>query len=255
MTETRVLTNDDIAAFARDGFLVKSGLFDTADMAQIAGWADEVAAGPEDAGQQWMYFEHSLLDADKRILNRIENFYPYHDDFRRLMDGAKLKGAVGELLGEPAALYKEKINFKLPGGDGFKPHQDQAAGWGRYADFFITALVSVDEATLENGCLELVAGRHKDGLIGDEWTPISDEQWQDMGIKPYPTMVGDVVFFDCYAPHGSGPNLSAQQRRVLYVTYNRASAGDHREQYYADKFETYPPDIARDPDKDYAFRV
>jgi hypothetical protein len=42
---------------------------------------------------------------------------------------------------------------------------------------------------------------------------------------------------------------------VLYVTYNRASAGDHRQRYYADKRASYPPDIERDPAKTYVFRV
>ena len=45
------------------------------------------------------------------------------------------------------------------------------------------------------------------------------------------------------------------KRRVLYVTYNAASAGDHREQYYADKRASFPPDIERDPKKEYVFRV
>ena len=58
-----------------------------------------------------------------------------------------------------------------------------------------------------------------------------------------------------YPPHGSKPNLSDKQRRVLYVTYNRASDGDHLQQYYADKRLSYPPDIERDPDKEYRYRV
>ena len=45
------------------------------------------------------------------------------------------------------------------------------------------------------------------------------------------------------------------KRRVLYVTYNAKSSGDHREQYYVDKRLSYPPDIERDPSKDYVFRV
>jgi hypothetical protein len=42
---------------------------------------------------------------------------------------------------------------------------------------------------------------------------------------------------------------------VLYLTYNRAREGDHRARYYADKRETYPPDIERDPAKQYVFKV
>lgn len=250
-----VLNSDEVAAFHRDGFLVKKAMFAAGRIAEMARWIDEIDNAPEERGGPWMYFETSLLDNQSRLLNRVENFYPHHDEFRQLFDGPELNGGCADLFGEPAVLYKDKINFKYPGGDGFKPHQDQQAGWGKYADYFITALVSIDPATVENGCLELVAGKHKDGLIGEEWKPISDDEWNDMGIRPYPTEPGDVVFFDSFAPHGSGPNLTDQQRRVIYVTYNASSKGDHRVQYYADKFESYPPDIERDPAKDYAFRV
>jgi len=68
-------------------------------------------------------------------------------------------------------LFKDKINFKLPGGDGFKPHQDQQAGWSTYADLFITAMVSLDATTADNGCLELCAGQHTRGLLGVSGRP------------------------------------------------------------------------------------
>ncbi len=66
-------------------------------------------------------------------------------------------------MGGPVVLFKDKINFKMPGGPGFKAHQDQQAGWTRYAPLFVTALVTIDPATLENGCLEMVPGRHREG--------------------------------------------------------------------------------------------
>ena len=134
-------------------------------------------------------------------------------------------------------------------------HQDQQAGWGTYADFFITALVSIDAATEENGCLELVAGLHFDGLIGEEWKPMTEDDLAGKALVSCPTAPGDVVFFDSFCPHGSGPNMTDGKRRVLYVTYNAASAGDHRGQYYVDKRQSYPPDIERDPSKEYVFRV
>ena len=162
---------------------------------------------------------------------------------------------VSQLFGNEAVLFKEKINMKMPGGDGFKPHQDAQAGWNSYADYYITAMVSVDPATLENGCLEMVKGWHDKGLVGDEWRPLDALDMDGMMFEPCPTAPGDVVFFDSYAPHQSAPNLTAQRRRVLYVTYNRRSAGDHRAKYYADKRRSYPPDIEREPDKEYVFRV
>jgi hypothetical protein len=44
-------------------------------------------------------------------------------------------------------LFKDKINFKMPGGLGFKAHQDRHAGWSHHAPIFVTAMVSVDPAT------------------------------------------------------------------------------------------------------------
>ncbi len=255
MAQTGVLSREQIADFERDGCLVVRGMFDEAEMREIAAWTSEMHGRPEAPGEYMKYFEESALVSGQRILNRLENFEPYHDGFSRLFVGDRLQGSVGQLLGEPAVVFKEKINFKLPGGGGFEPHQDQQAGWGVYADFFITALVSVDEATDENGCLEVAAGHHGRGLVGDEWTPLNDEQIAEMVFTPCPTKPGDVVFFDCFAPHGSAPNRSDKPRRVLYVTYNRASAGDHRVQYYADKRKSYPPDIEREPGKDYRYRV
>jgi hypothetical protein len=255
VSKQRQLTDQQVSEFKRDGFVVVRGMFTPAEMTELARWTDEAEGYPETPGKFMMYFEKSLKNGRDRLLNRLENFYPYHDGFRALFDGAKLRGAVSDLLGEEAVLFKDKINFKMPGGDGFKPHQDQQAGWGTYTDFFITALVSVDAATLENGCLELVAGFHDKGLLAKEWEPISEEQNAAMRPVPCPTRPGDVVFFDSYAPHGSGPNMTDRKRRVLYVTYNRKADGDHRAQYYADKRASYPPDIERDPNKEYRFRV
>ncbi len=116
-------------------------------------------------------------------------------------------------------------------------------------------MVSIDDTTAENGCLELAAGYHTRGLIGDEWKPLSEDDMRRMHARPVPTRAGDVVFFDSYTPHASGPNLTADRRRVLYITYNRLSAGDHRARYFADKRKSFPPDIEREPGRTYTFRV
>ena len=255
METHRYFSEQELAAHERDGFLVARGLFSHAQVDQITAWTDEVQAYPEVPGKYMIYAEQSLKERGKRLINRLENFYPYHQGFRALLDGDKLLGHVSDLFGELAVLFKDKINFKMPGGDGFKPHQDQQAGWGVYARLFVTALVSIDEATEENGCLEMAAGHHKKGLVGREWTPLTDANMTDIRFVAYPTKPGDVVFFDSFVPHRSGPNLTDQPRRVLYVTYNRRSEGDHRARYYADKRKSFPPDCEREPGKEYVYRV
>ena len=254
MTGDRILTGEHIAAFRRDGYVVVRGMYDTEEMARLSRWTDELEELSEVPGEHMVYYEDSLLDRGNRIVQRIENFYPHHRSFHDFLDD-RLRQATAELFDEAAVLYKDKINFKKPGGDGFKPHQDQQAGWNSYAELFITAMVSIDAATPENGCLEMVAGHHRAGLIGEEWTPLTDNQMVGMDMVACPTRPGDVVLFDSYAPHGSSPNLSKSERRILYITYNRLSDGDHRAQYFADKRSNFPPDIERVPGREYVFRV
>jgi 2-aminoethylphosphonate dioxygenase len=255
MNTQRSLTSDEIETFKRDGFLVARGLYSASDVRAFSDWTDALRAWPETPGRHMVYYEDSLSEPEKRVVARIENFCPYHEKFDALVGQGMMIDMVSQLLGEPAVLFKEKINFKMPGGAGFTPHQDAQAGWNVYADFYITALVCIDAATLENGCLEMVRGFHDKGLVSDEWAPLSDDSMRDMKFEPCPTAPGDAVFFDSYAPHQSAPNLTNDPRRVLYVTYNKASQGDHRAAYYRDKRISYPPDIERSVDKDYVFRV
>lgn len=244
------LDETHLTAFRETGYLVLRGAFDVAAMAHIRRWCDELLALPEQSGRHWVYHEQTGAGAD--LVSRIENIHPFHAGFRQLIDA--LAAPVAQLLAERAVLFKEKINFKMAGGDGFAPHQDSQAGWDKYADFFVSALVSIDAATVENGCLEMCGGHHDRGLF-TAWKPLSETDMQGMVFEPVPTEPGDVVFFDCFAPHRSAPNHTDRMRRIYYATFNRASAGDHMAQYYADKHASYPPDIDRLPDRDYVFRV
>lgn len=246
------LTAEQLAEFKRDGFVVQRGAFGDADIALVDRWMREMAARPEQIGKHWVFHEPSLDDPDADLISRMEYISPFHDGFTALVEA--LAAPAGQLLGEAAVLFKEKINFKMAGGDGFKPHQDSQAGWEDYAPYFITVMLCVDAATEENGCLRVVAGHQSDGLARS-WEPLTDADMDGMEFKPCPTAPGDLVIFDSYTPHESLPNHTSKMRRLYFATYNRLSDGDHLAQYYADKRKNYPPDIERESDREYIFRV
>ncbi len=249
--KTPVLADSHIEAFQRDGFAVLRNAFDDEDAKTIIRWADEVEALPEQPGKQWVFHEESSLDG-RSLINRIEYIAPFHNGFASLTE--ILKVSAGQLLGEDVVLFKEKINFKMPGGGGFEPHQDSQAGWEEYASNFITAMICIDEATIENGCLEVAAGQNGNGLLrGMEL--LTENDIKDMDFIPVPTRPGDMILFDAYTPHRSAPNPTAKTRRVYYATYNKASEGNHIDQYYADKRKNFPPDIERDPNREYVYKV
>ncbi len=245
-------TTAELSLMQRDGYLVVPGFFDAAQTADLLHWTEALERAPERPGQHWVYHEESVTEPGRRVIQRIENFCPYHAGFDGLVRHGDLSRWTAALMGGPVVLFKDKINFKMPGGPGFKAHQDQQAGWTRYAPLFVTALVTIDPATLENGCLEMVPGRHREGLIGEEWNPLDET---GLGLHPVPTAPGDVIFFDSYAPHASKPNFTDKPRRILYLTYNVAAQGDFRDQYYAEKHAAFPPDIEREGGKSYVFRV
>jgi ectoine hydroxylase-related dioxygenase (phytanoyl-CoA dioxygenase family) len=245
-------TVEELARLRRDGYLVVRNFFSAEEIAQLLRWTVELETAPELSGRHWVYREDSLSTPGERVIQRIENFCPYHEGFDRLIRESVLTRWTAALMGGPVVLFKDKINFKMPGGAGFKAHQDQQAGWSAYAPLFITAMVTLDASTLENGCLEIAAGRHREGLIGEQWVPLEEQRLE---LQPVPTEPGDVIFFDSFVPHASKPNLTNAPRRILYLTYNLASEGDHRARYFADKHASFPPDIDRDRQKTYVFRV
>ena len=246
-----IISKKQLNEFKRDGFLKLESCFNKKEIEEIKNWTTEVKNFKETPGKWMMYFEKSLSKTESRILNRIENIEPYHLGFKNLFKSKILKCSE-QLFECSAVLFKDKINFKMPGGSGFKAHQDVQAGWDRYCKLHITALVSVDTANKENGCLELSKGKHQDGIIGKRWVPLKENS---LNFILCPTNPGDAVFFDSYCPHRSKPNNTSKPRRVLYITYNKLSDGDHRSKYYANKRLHYPQDCERDPNKKYEFLV
>lgn len=254
LTDT-ILRGDLVEPFESRGWATAPGFFDATETARLRQYVRELGELPEKPGAHMIYRESSLLDSASNVLQRVEDFCPHHSGLDTLIRKGRLMRAVEELLDEPAFLFKDKINFKASGGAGFEAHQDQQAGWSRYAPLFITALVTIDRATEENGCLQVADSPRLTELIGREWAPLTPEELRGLSFTSLPTEPGDVVFFDSFVVHQSQANLSPHGRRVLYVTYNKAADGDHRTQYYADKRASFPPDIDRQPGVTYRYRV
>ncbi len=244
----KYLQKEDVERFIHDGFLVKSKFFSDNEIGEIRKWVYEYAKKkPEDwkKGQEMGYYETSLNDGE-RILTRLENFVDYHKNFHDLIYSEKIIGCVEELLGEPCVFFKEKINFKNPGGAGFKPHQDAISRWDDYAKHFMNVLICTDEGTIENGCLEVAPGFHDKGFLGPYDAPIPDEWLKKMEFMPLEHKLGDVVFFDGFTPHQSQENKTKNPRTNVYLTYNKLSEGDNREKYFTRKRKELPPDNERD---------
>jgi 2-aminoethylphosphonate dioxygenase len=186
---------------------------------------------------------------------RIEYLAGSHDEFSTLVENLLLP-RVEELFHSEFSLFKDKCNLKSPGGGAFPPHQDVVAYRQFGPTFHVTAMVALDAADDENGCLQIAANYHE---VANHWPdaveavvsgrPVfrygsdGDERYGDIDPdivgrfrwRAIELSAGDVVFFDSFVPHYSDANKSRRARRALFMTFNRCEDGDHYESYYARK--------------------
>ena len=234
---TSLALDDAVQEFDARGWVVLDVL-PRSTRALLAAWAAEVAALSEPTGV-WQHYEQT---ASGPQLCRSEHFVEAHPGLRDLLTRGPMLEAASALLGEPAVLYKEKINHKLPGGAGYRAHQD-APAYPMISNH-VSAMVAIDDADAGNGGLEVVSG------CFDRVLPLDDRGCVDRSVEstldwePVSVPAGATLWFHSRTPHRSGPNRSSRPRRALYPTYNAAREGDRRAEYYAAKaaaFAAAPP--------------
>ncbi len=253
------LTEAQIKEFNDKGFIVLKGFFDGPVMNKVSAWLDAQRDKKPAENEEAKYYEKSALSGEN-ILVRIEHIFGgLNPEFARLLISPEATQCLTQLIGEPPILFKEKINYKLPGCRPDKLHQDQAAGWNAYCDYFITMAVVVDENRKDNAALSFMkSGNYERALMCEEWQPLSED---DPPYSPEDEYVlleadpGDVIFFDAYVPHGSPANTSDRSRRNIFLTFNRQSDGDLRAAYYRDKWASYAPNLADEARSEEEFRV
>lgn len=224
-------TGPDTAAVRhfRDHGWVLVRTLDAAGTARLREWVGEVSSWPEERGL--LHYREMTDDGPK--LCRTENFVPLHDGLRGLLTSGPMLETASALLGQPAVLYKEKINYKLPGGAGYSPHQDAPAY--PFIDVHVSCMVAVDDTFEANGCLEVVSGAHHTVLPMDDRGCIRAEHVARLSWDPVEVEAGETLWFHSRTPHRSGANHSPEPRRALYPTYNASTEGDRRSEYYRHK--------------------
>ena len=220
-----------VAHFHEHGWVLTAALGAEAD--RLAGWVDEIMAWPD--GGEWLHYRE-MTEGGPRLC-RTENFVPYHNGLRTLLTDGAMVAMASALLGEPAVLYKEKINYKAAGGAGYAPHQDAPAY--RFVESHVSCLVAVDDADASNGGLEVVSGAFGEILPMDDDGCIRSEVVDAMEWTPVDVPAGTTLWFHSRTPHRSGPNRSGRDRRALYPTYNAQREGDLRAAYYEQKLAEF----------------
>lgn len=227
------LSAEQLEHFNYRGWLLVDTLLET-ETSEVQEWVSEISSWPDDDGE-WLHYRELTEYGPK--LCRTENFTPFHSGMHQFLRSGQMVAVASALLKSEAVLYKEKINYKLAGGAGYSPHQDAPAY--RFIETHISCMVAVDDATEENGCLEVVSGLHHEILPMDSKGCIEPSLVASFHWMTVPLRAGQTLWFHSRTPHRSGPNNSLKNRRALYPTYNALSEGDLRSRYYEQKLKEF----------------
>ncbi|GGA93290.1 phytanoyl-CoA dioxygenase family protein [Puia dinghuensis] len=240
-----MLTEEQIYAWTHLGFILIPKFYSTETIAQMQMSADNIDRWPEIKGKWMRYYEQSNT-CNEKLLCRVENFIDYDKLFHQLLYETRLLGILSELFNESPTLFKEKINFKKSGGNGFAPHQDAPAFSIFGQKYHINVMICIDNSTVSNGCIEFAPGRHKEGVLPQETNgDLRSDIVNSLDWVLVECNAGDILIFDSFIPHKSGANNSTKSRRALYATYNAQSDGDRRRDYYQEKRKYFPPEYER----------
>jgi len=219
----KILSEDQIRTFQRDGYIVARALFDKQEADILCRTAKADAAFKKHA--------YDLKDGEggtaKLVLwNRAgEDLYGTVARCHRVVD------AMEQLLGEEVYHYHSKMSIKEPlTGGAWAWHQDYGY-WYQNGCLFpdmASVFIAVDPNTRENGCMQVLKGSHLMGRIehgryGDQTG--ADPERTDQAMKVLELVYveldpGDALFFHSNLLHRSDQNKSPNPRWSLLCCYN-----------------------------------
>lgn len=228
LSESYPLTSD----YFKKGYMLVESLFDKHEVNQIKHVIDLLIGDAERTGnyRKLLEFENDCVD-EKRIPRRIFNPYEQHPIFRRLAISTKIINFVSSLIGPDIALQHSKLNMKPKKvGSVVEWHQDYTY-FPHTNDSLVGVLIYLDDASEENGCLQVLSGQHNrtfdhslpDGSFAGMITEHLDERLYGPTIS-LPACAGSVIFLHPFTPHRSSINTSDLPRSTLIFEYRAADA-------------------------------
>ena len=180
-----------------------------------------------DTSDATVQLEH---DPASQCVRVVEPFHHLDARCDALVDDPRIVVPMRELVeDDQVSLFTDKINLKRPyQGSAFRWHQDSPY-WAHFAselDRLPNVLLTLDDATADNGCFRVIAGSHKrgmlpgregEGVLGPLFT--HPDAFDLSRQRLFEVPAGSLVFFSPHSVHGSEPNRSGTLRRAAVLTY------------------------------------
>jgi phytanoyl-CoA hydroxylase len=231
-----MLTEAQWNDFSRDGFLHLGEVLTAEQVALLCQRADDLALGRVknanvqmqlDTGGTYEDLPDAVTAFDQGTIRyrKIQGLETddafivllHHSIFREVC--ARIYGAHAEV-----SIFRAMVMNKPAEQGTFLPwHQDGGAVWALDRDPLVTIWVALDPATTANGCLEIVPGSHRLGLLSTFGSTVSDEDvarhCSAEAVVRLEVEAGHAYLLHNWMIHRSGVNPSPTPRRAFTSCY------------------------------------
>jgi ectoine hydroxylase-related dioxygenase (phytanoyl-CoA dioxygenase family) len=230
-----LVTDEDRAAFQRDGYVHLRGVMSPEEMAEISAVYDRFLRREIDVpGKDFNDMTTGEHGSDPSGYAIVNVMLPrrYHPDWQGNLYEQRAASIAEQLCGEGMVVDFDQLLAKQPGRDDavFGWHQDQAYWIDTDDRRTATCWLAVDDSTLDNGCLQFLPGSHHEpvrphrplhGDRSESHTLVTDLRPGDL-MRAVPITRGDITVHGEGILHGSGGNTSAESWRRAYIVALRS---------------------------------
>lgn len=247
MTNRPEITDDDVAFFHENGYLVKRQAIAPAVIEELRRHTAELQqryleprhekgvfyTTPRTASFDDM-MDGSANNDKEAVLWRVDLLEERMPGIAVLKRQPFVHRAMEKLLDPEVLQYNESFVTKPPRiGQAVHWHQDPSFKRKLVDDPISTIDVYLDRADEENGCLWVVPGSHKQGVL-DARALMAEHGFHLPGAIPVRMEPGDVAFHDNGCLHGSQANHSDRERRIVYLAFQTMRQVNASDQFTPD---------------------
>jgi ectoine hydroxylase-related dioxygenase (phytanoyl-CoA dioxygenase family) len=222
----RLLTEEQVAQFDRDGFVVLDRVLPPAVVERVIAEIDPLEAKIEEflrqAGGTVFIARAGEITFTTHIVTRSGYV-------REFVCSPPLADIAHDLVGPDANLYWDQSVYKKPGTVApFPWHQDNGYNFVE-PQAYLTCWIALTDTDETNGCPWVVPGLHRRGTLAHHMTDLGWVCLDDApGAVPVPARAGSIIAFTSLTPHCTGSNTTDHVRKSYIVQYAPAGAVIHR---------------------------
>lgn len=230
--ESLLPSDQEVRFFEENGYWLGGKVLDDERLERLREAMDQVNSGEYETGvEPWM--GGWKPGGNPLEIRKADNAHWSNLTLRALATDPTIGAMAARLMKTPEVrLWHDQLLYKP--GQGAQINQTGNVGWHQDSHYWqctifdlITAWVAFDDVTLDNGCMQVVPGSNKWGLLpeGDFFNGdleslknrIEGVSGREMKTVPCILKAGAVSFHHCLTVHGSGPNRTDKPRRSLVL--------------------------------------